>query len=246
MFKATSDRILKHIVDYFIKIGIPQCLWGNNASQFKSKKFVQIIESYGIKWRHISLFHANSNLVERYVKSLKQILRTYCLENHQSWDTLVMYVENQINMTKNQFTGEIPYYVMFGKELRWEERRLISFSGGDYSIDVDKMHDKIRQRVNRITKDKIEKHLAKRLPIKDFQIGQKVLVRSHYLRSKVDIINKKLMLLCIGPNEKIAKVGFNAHKLLVDKNRTVIYNASMLKEYHERITKFMSFPKQWF
>lgn len=235
LYKATSDRILKCIINDYIKnVGKPEKIISDNGSQFTSRKFKDTLETLGIKVRNISLFHPQSNPSERYIQNVKQALKIYCNSKHDQWPEIIPYAEQQINVTVNHLPNQIPYELMFEKQLTYEEKQIINFPQQHNNFNINVLNETVRVHVKKETQRRITKFKNKQVKEKEFKIGDKVLIRTHFLSSKVNKIASKLMHIFAGPYTIIDKVGHSAYKIQLNRNKTAIYNTSLMRPYFSR------------
>lgn len=80
--KTCLDKLTKH---YFSEVGMPKRILSDNGTQFRANAWRSTLESYGVKVKFSSIRHPKSNPVERTMRELGRMFRTYCADRHTSW-----------------------------------------------------------------------------------------------------------------------------------------------------------------
>ena len=61
-----------------------------------------------------SIRHLQSNPVERTMREIRRIFRTYCSKQHTKWAKYVTFVQDCLNFTTHQSNGCTPHYLHYG------------------------------------------------------------------------------------------------------------------------------------
>lgn len=113
--KANTKTVINKLVNnYFVKHGIPEKVHTDQGSQFTSPIFISKMQSLGIKVLFSSVRHPQSNMVERYHKSLIQCLRIYVNEKHTLWVDYIEFIVNSLNRSIHEVTNFTPEYLQYG------------------------------------------------------------------------------------------------------------------------------------
>lgn len=124
--RATTKAILNKIeLDYIKTIGKPESILTDNGTQFANRKWREKMSELGIKVAFSTIYHPQSNPVERYNREIGRILRTYCNNQHTAWPNMLGKVEEWMNKMKSEITEETPYEVMFKKKPSNQIHKLI-------------------------------------------------------------------------------------------------------------------------
>lgn len=229
--KATSTTILKKLTDDYIpNIGTIEQLLTDNGTQFHSKQWFKQLAVLGIRIKHTTTYHPESNPVERANREIGRMLRTYCHAKHTNWVKWIPNIEYWINHSHHGSTGYTPYQVLYGKEPDTITPPL-PFPEGQYELN----HEEVIE----IVKKKLRTKAAERNHVKDqdkkfprYQPGQQVLIKEHKLSSAEDSEIHKFFLLYRGPYT-IIEIGTNNTILVEDVARQVIRcNIKNVKLYH--------------
>ena len=110
--RTCLNKLMSH---YFVHICRPKRVPSDHGTQFVSYAWKSKLESMGLKVLYSSIRHPQSNPVERTMREIGRILRTYCADRHTKWASYVNYVQDCINYTTHQSTGFTPYYLHYDK-----------------------------------------------------------------------------------------------------------------------------------
>ena len=114
----TAETLVKGFADNVIyKHGAVHTIVSDNGSAFISDAFKTFCAQYGISHSFISSLHPMaSGLVERFNRSILNIIRAY-INNHQSnWDELLTPLSFALNTSNASVTGISPYLLLHGFE----------------------------------------------------------------------------------------------------------------------------------
>lgn len=221
---VVTDKIEEHV---FLVYGVPNILICDNGAQFRSSIFGKLCNNYKVKILYTPLYHAQSNPVERYNRTLKTMLSCFVKENHKTWSKLLPKISCAIRTLVNETTGVTPFFINFGREhvMGGKDHDRPSFADNsqprDYTSqakewellykDVKKSLDKAHQR------SKIRYNLRHR-PIQ-FSVGSKVYRKNYVISSAVDNFNAKLAPHYCGPFTVKRKIGSQTYQLVDENNR---------------------------
>jgi len=231
--RATTDTIIRRIVtDYIPKIGTFQKVLTDNGTQFTSHRWTKIMTGLNIKIIHTTVYHPESNPVERANREIGRILRTYCHNQHTNWLRWLDNIEFWINNTTHMTTGYTPNYIMFGKENPLSITKLVKFPEPD--------HKTLKPDVVQIVMKKIQRKAEIRNQHKDrdktfpqYQVGDKVLIKEHRLSSAEDQETHKLFLLYHGPYSIIEAHDNNTVSVIDNQGSIRKHNYKNLRKYYE-------------
>ena len=111
----TATRITTELIKVFSHCGIPDILHSDQDKNFKSTILLQTLEAFGITKSHTTAYHpAGDGLVERFNRSLLQMLRAY-VQQHNDWEKHLPLVLYTYRTATHSSTGVSPYELMFGR-----------------------------------------------------------------------------------------------------------------------------------
>ena len=115
-----AKTVAKILVDqYFTQYGIPERINTDQGASFQGKLMRNLCQMLGLEKTNTTIYHPQSDgIVERYNKTLLQMLRS--LENDQKvdWKSHVQTLTHAYNCSRHESTGFSPFYLMFGRKPR--------------------------------------------------------------------------------------------------------------------------------
>ncbi|GFS61318.1 retrovirus-related Pol polyprotein from transposon 17.6 [Trichonephila clavipes] len=81
----------------------------------------EFFERFGLFVRHSSVYHPQSNPVERFHRTLKRLLRVLCLDAGSEWDKHLPSILLALRTVSHESTGYTPSELVYGKNLRTPE-----------------------------------------------------------------------------------------------------------------------------
>ena len=82
-----AATIIKALINFFTMVGLPEEIQSDQGSNFMSVIFQQVVYQLGATQVKSSAYHPESQgALERFHSTLKNMLRTYCVENWKDWD----------------------------------------------------------------------------------------------------------------------------------------------------------------
>ena len=85
--KINSKSIVRALIKFFTFVGLPQSIQSDQGTNFMSSIFQQVMYELGIHQYRSSAYHPESQgALERFHQTLKNMIRTFCLENEKDWD----------------------------------------------------------------------------------------------------------------------------------------------------------------
>ncbi|KAG5864333.1 hypothetical protein JTB14_018731 [Gonioctena quinquepunctata] len=125
MRNATTKGVLNQLLkDYFINVSRTKRIISDRGTQFTSSTFVESMKREGVKVMHSSVRHPEGNPVERVMRELGRLFRTYCYENHKSW---VPKINCWLHLVTHESTGFSAFELQTGRKPRDEIKKIIEF-----------------------------------------------------------------------------------------------------------------------
>ena len=113
---ATIARVL---IDHYIStFGVPLKLHSDNAKEFIGEIFKHLCDRLQIKKTTTPTYNPQSNPVERFHKSLNQMMRIFLEREDTEWSRYLGIASLAYNTKVNQTTGVTPFQAMMGREAR--------------------------------------------------------------------------------------------------------------------------------
>lgn len=210
--RATARAIVNKILsDYIPNVQKPKCILSDNGTQFTGKLWNSSLAQEGIRVKHTSVYFPEGNMTERYNKEIGRLLRSYCFDKHTKWACLLNFVEDCLNSAISEVTGFAPKLLQFGKSSGRPIEALVSFpfdfqESRDWETVLLLARERLRSRAER----RATKHDNQIKPVV-FNVGDRVLVKSHAQSSADDRTIKKFFLLFNGPFSVLRQAGPNSY-----------------------------------
>src|SRR6266700_1056427 len=117
---------------------------------------------------------------------LEQYLQIYCNHQQDNWSELLPLAEFAYNNALNATTGVSPFFANKGYHLNISihpERDLTSVCAQEYSVDLDSLHQFLREEMHHAQQWYQGPTDAQCLPAPPFKIGSSVFIKAKYFRS---------------------------------------------------------------
>ena len=115
----TAEEVAKCVADGFIsRFGCPLEIHTDQGKNFDGNLFASVCESLHIVKKRTTPYRPCSNRqVERYNRTLLQLIRCFLQGNQQCWDEHLQQLAGAIRSTVNRNTGFTPNLMMLGREV---------------------------------------------------------------------------------------------------------------------------------
>ena len=222
----TSAQLAQLFVTHvFSKHGIPSHVTSDRGSEFVSSFFRTLGKALDMNLHFTSGYHPEGDgQTERTNQTLEQYLRIYCNYQHSNWSDLLPIAEFAYNNAPSATTGISPFYANKGYHpnlTAHPERDLASTRAREFVVELDDLHQHLRDNIAAAQKRYQKSADNKRLPQPDFRIGDKVFVKAEHFRTTRP--SKKLSERYLGPYEIIAKAGSRSFTLRLPDNMHAVH-----------------------
>ena len=119
MTNMEASTVAEILVTKFIaRVGVPMIIHSDQGRNFESRLFQQTCSLLGIKKTRTTAFRPASNgLVERFNRTLNEMICTTVRESPLSWDRRVHLLTMAYRSTPHESTGFSPNFLVYGREL---------------------------------------------------------------------------------------------------------------------------------
>jgi len=231
----TSLELAKlFLLHVFSKHGVPTHITSDRGTEFVSHFFRSLGKALDMCLHFTSGYHLEGDgQTEQSNQTLEQYLRIYCNYQQDNWADLLPLAEFAYNNAPSATTGVSPFFANKGYHPNisvYPERDMTSARARDYTVDLELLHQYLREEMANAQLRYQGLANAKHTPAPDFKVGDQVYVKAKYFRSTQP--SKKLSEKNLGPYTIIAQVGSLSFMLcLPDSMCTVhpIFHVSQLK-----------------
>jgi hypothetical protein len=118
MVDQTARTVASHLVNEVItKYGAPEQILTDQGSNFLSELVKQICELFKIKQLKTTSYHPQTDgLVERFNRTLCDMLACYVNEDPEAWDVFLPFVTFAFNTAEQASVRNNPFYLFYGRE----------------------------------------------------------------------------------------------------------------------------------
>ena len=236
-----AKTIVKALTKFFTFVGLPKAIQSDQGSNFMSNLFQQVMHQLGIKQYKLSAYHPESQgALERFHQTLKNMIRTYCLEYKKDWDEGVHMLLFAAREAVQESLGFSPFELVFGHTVcgplkllkeKWlcEETNLnlLDYVSG-FKQKLKEANEFARENLKQ-SQTKMKTWYDKSARNRVFNPGDKVLVF-------LPIPGNPLQARYFGPckvESKVSELDYVV-KTPVRKKQTQLCHVNMLKEYVDR------------
>uniref|UniRef100_A0A3B3HGE9 Gypsy retrotransposon integrase-like protein 1 n=1 Tax=Oryzias latipes TaxID=8090 RepID=A0A3B3HGE9_ORYLA len=187
--------------NFFVHYGIPAKLHSDQGTDFESKTIRELCGLAGIQKIRTTPYHPRGNPVERFNRTLLDMLGTLSEQEKKHWKDYAKTLVHAYNCTKNDVTGFSPYELMFGRQPRLP----IDLAFGlplkedrspSYREYVQKLTSHLEEnrraaiinaaKAMKKNKERFDRHVI----AADLDVGERVLVRNVRQRGKHKLADK--------------------------------------------------------
>ena len=114
----TAPKLSKALVNSFTLVGLPKEIQSDQGSNFMSELFQQVVFQLGFKQIISSAYHPESQgALERFHSTLKNMMRTYGLDNERDWDEGISLLLFAVRESVQEYLGFSPFELVFGQSV---------------------------------------------------------------------------------------------------------------------------------
>ena len=119
MKSADAEHVAEELVKVFAHVGIPREILSDQGSNFQSKLIQELYRLLHVEAIRTSPYHPQTDgLVERFNKTLKDMLRKAATEDGKDWDRLIPYLLFAYQEVPQESTGFAPFELLYGRDVR--------------------------------------------------------------------------------------------------------------------------------
>lgn len=122
--ELSSTSVVDALLSIFARVGFPAEIQSDQGSIFTSALTTTFFEKCGITLVHSSVYHPQSNSVERLQSVLKRVLRALGVEQSRDWEACLPAAMFALRTAPDESTGFSPAELVYGRTLRTPLRML--------------------------------------------------------------------------------------------------------------------------
>ena len=112
----SASTITSALLKLFSQMGMPDIIHSDQGRNFESALLKQSLDAFGISKSHTTAYHPEGDgMVERFNRSLLQLLRTY-VDTESDWEKHLPLALYAYRTAIHASTGVSPHNLMFGRE----------------------------------------------------------------------------------------------------------------------------------
>ncbi|KAF7642191.1 hypothetical protein LDENG_00262800 [Lucifuga dentata] len=186
--------------NFLVHYGFPEKLLSDQGPDFESRTIKELCRIAGIQKVRTTPYHPRGNPVERFNRTLLQMLGTLENKDKSHWHEFVKPLVHAYNCTWNDVTGFTPYELMFGRQPRLP----VDLAFGLPTTSSPQSHSQyVRELKGRLeesyqvatesaskTAERNKLRFDQRVVDSTLEIGDRVLVRNVRIRGKHKLADK--------------------------------------------------------
>ncbi|PAA84541.1 hypothetical protein BOX15_Mlig014170g1 [Macrostomum lignano] len=231
--RTVADALLRSVV---LRHGAPEVIHSDQGRQFESDIFQELCRLLDIRKTRTTPFHPSGNpAVERFNRTLGDMLAAYCMEQQNKWADFLPYVIWAYNSSAHCTTKRSPYAVLHGCDPRIPAELSLP-AGGERRLVTDTLADArtglqlVRQRLQSTQRSRKQQY-DKRQHFTPIQVGQLVMLSNPAVLKGQ---SKALRRRWLGPYrvlERLGPVTYRISKPAGRRRSTVVH--------HDRLKLFV-------
>ena len=133
----TANRIVAELVKFFCTYGPPLTIHSDQGRNFESTIFTEVLKAFGVSKSRTTPYHPQGDgMVERFNRTLLQLLRTYVSSN-SDWEVYLLHVLYAYRTSCHTTTGAPPYLLLYGRNPpNFQRDKQLAYDPSTYSATV--------------------------------------------------------------------------------------------------------------
>jgi hypothetical protein len=179
-----ATTVAKAIVEnVFLHFGLTE-LHSDGGGEFDNEILSEVCRLAGVAKVKTTPYEPSSNPVERFHRTMHSLLAKVISEHQRDWDAYVAYATFCYNTSVHRSTGYTPYFLMHGREARWNMDVLLDsqVNARTHNEHAADLSDRLEE-AHRITREHLGTSAAyskgwydKRVKQQNFAVGEAVRV----------------------------------------------------------------------
>lgn len=235
--ELNSSEIVDALLATFSRIGFPNEIQADQGTVFTSALTTTFLRKCGVRLLHSSVYHPQSNSVEKLHSVLKRVLRALCYERKEDWESCLPATLFALRTVPHEATGFTPAELVYGRNLRSPLRMLREFWEGtgenqtvvSYVLELLERLSVMRKLVEKnmkIAQESAKAYYDRNARSRTFNEGDKVMILRPSQRNRLEVQWE-------GPIEVAHKLSDTNYALRMPGrgNKVKIYHCNLMKPY---------------
>ena len=117
MQDQTTETVLDGLLQWVYAFGVPKRIHSDQGRQFESRLFRAMCDRLGVRKTRTTPYHPQSDgMVERFNRTLKDMMSKYIKSDGADWDEKVQPCTFAYNSSVHTATGHTPFFMIHGFE----------------------------------------------------------------------------------------------------------------------------------
>ena len=237
--KFTADTVVEELITLFARYGVPKEILTDQGTNFTSQLLQELYKLLGVKPITTTPYHPQTDgLVERFNKTLKDLLRKIIQGEGREWEKYLPCVLFAYREVPQESTGFSPFELIFGRDVRGPLDILKEqWSKAEEAVDdILTYVTKVRERMEaarEIVIQNMKKSQNKQKEWYDLKARDMKLRIGDHVLVLLPTSTNKLLSQWHGPHEVtrvIGKVNYES-EMPERKRKRVIFHTNMLKKW---------------
>ena len=171
-----ADTLIK---SYFPQYGYPELIISDNGKEFINSDVQNLLQHLDIKHHRTTVYHPQSNgKIERFHRSLKNILRKLMHANSTQWEYELPAALTAYRNTIHTSTGHSPFQALYGRTSRLPRQTAPQHTADSQPDRLQTLYNTWRTARQHIQLNRTnnEKYIAKQPDAGELQVGDNVIV----------------------------------------------------------------------